>query len=65
MKSEIDLLNVGAVCQRAALPYAQTLQAMHRDPDFPPPAVSQGNLKRWRGSEIEAWASKFKEKNLL
>ncbi len=65
MKPELDLLNVGAVCRRAALPYSQTLKAMNRDPEFPKPAVSQGNVKRWHGSEIEAWASKYKEMNMM
>ena len=65
MRPELDLLNVGGVCQRAALPYAQTLRAMHGDPSFPKPAVSQGNAKRWRGSEIDAWAAKHREKSLI
>jgi predicted DNA-binding transcriptional regulator AlpA len=65
MKPEIDLLNVGECCKRAALPYAQTLRAMNLDPNFPKPAVSQGNLKRWHGKDIDAWASKFREKNMM
>lgn len=65
MKPELDLLNIGDCCKRAALPYSQTLKAMNRDPEFPKPALSQGNLKRWHGSEIDTWASKFKEKNMM
>ena len=65
MKSEIDLLNVGAVCQRTALPYAHTLKAMNLDPSFPKPAVGQGTAKRWHAKDVDAWAIKFKEKPLL
>ncbi len=65
MKPELDLLNVGDCCKRAALPYSQTLKAMNRDPEFPKPALSQGNLKRWRGTDIDAWAAKHQEKSLM
>lgn len=62
MQSDNDLLYVGDCCKRAALPYSQTLKAMQGDPSFPKPAVSQGKVKRWRGSEIDAWAAKHREK---
>lgn len=65
MTNEIDLLNVGECCKRAALPFSQTLRAMHGDPSFPKPAVSQGNVKRWHGKDIDTWASKFRERNLV
>lgn len=64
MKPELDLLNVGAVCRRAALPYSQTLKAMNLDPTFPKP-VSQGSGKLWDAKDVDAWASKYKERNLV
>ena len=64
MTQEIDLLNIGDTCKRAGLPFSQTLQAMQRDPDFPKPIVQQGKAKRWRGTDIDLWAGKYKEKNL-
>jgi predicted DNA-binding transcriptional regulator AlpA len=54
---------VSAVCQRAALPYAQTLKALNRDPDFPKPVISQGNAKRWHAKDVDAWAAKHREKS--
>lgn len=65
MKPELDLLNVGGCCKRAALPYATTIKAMNLDPSFPKPAVSQGNVKRWHAKDVDAWASKYKERNLV
>jgi predicted DNA-binding transcriptional regulator AlpA len=65
MNQKIDLLNIGDTCKRAALPYSQILQAMNRDPDFPKPAFSQGKAKRWRGTDIDTWAAKHREKSLL
>ena len=64
MKPELDLLNVGAVCRRAGLPFSQTLKAMNLDPTFPKP-VSQGNVKRWDAKEIDTWAAKHREKSLM
>lgn len=65
MSDQIDLLNVGDTCKRAGLPYAATIKAMATDRDFPKPIVQQGKAKRWRGSEIDTWAEKHKEKNLV
>ena len=65
MNQEIDLLNIGDTCRRAALPYTTTLKAMVTDQDFPKPAINQGKNKRWRGTEIDSWAAKYKEKSVL
>lgn len=64
MKPELDLLNVGGVCRRAALPYSQTLKAMNLDPTFPKP-VSQGSAIRWNAKDIDTWAAKHREKSLM
>ena len=65
MTDQIYLLNVGDTCKRAGLPFSQTLQAMQRDPDFPKPIVQQGKAKRWQAKDIDTWATRYREKNLV